>query len=625
MKKLNYLIALVFTAGLFVGCEEDSTYRDAFTGPNVTYFELENSVFFVDNTNPMHKLKLVTTEAPTSDVTIDISIAESSEAVGGFTLPASSVTIAAGTYSAEFVVQGVFRDATEAGSDLVLEISLDQPLGSNSTHTITIYKKCESCIIFPAMLLVKGDVHDIGKNIVGVVLGCNNYEIIDLGVMVPPEKIIQTALDEQVDIIGLSGLITPSLDEMVFLAKELERVHSQIPLLIGGATTSRAHTAVKIDPHYSHSVVHVNDASRAVNVVGSLLQQNQQQDYKQQIKADYENFRIGFEKRKTAKAYVSLQTARENKFVIDWQAQPAVVPEQLGIQQIDHQDLSTLVDFIDWTPFFRSWDLHGRYPQILNDEVVGQEAQSLFDDAQSLLKQIIDGNWLQAKAVFGLFPANATPTDDIEVYADESRNAPIARFITLRQQAERASGKPYHALSDFVAPKGNPDYVGAFCVTAGFGTQELAAEFEAQNDDYNSIMVKALADRLAEAFAEYLHREIRVRHWGYAPDEDLDNEALIKEAYKGIRPAPGYPACPDHLEKNTIWSLLQVEERIGVSLTESLAMWPAASVSGYYFGRPEARYFGLGKIDKDQLNDYSQRKNITLEEATQWLHPNLND
>jgi len=405
----------------------------------------------------------------------------------------------------------------------------------------------------------------------------------------------------------------------------LERVHSQIPLLIGGATTSRAHTAVKIDPHYSHSVVHVNDASRAVNVVGSLLQQDQQQDYKQQIKADYENFRIGFEKRKTAKAYVSLQTAREHKFVIDWQAQPAVVPEQLGIQQIDHQDLSTLVDFIDWTPFFRSWDLHGRYPQILKDEVVGQEAQSLFDDAQSLLKQIIDGNWLQAKAVFGLFPANATPTDDIEVYADESRNAPIARFITLRQQAERASGKPYHALSDFVAPKGNPDYVGAFCVTAGFGTQELAAEFEAQNDDYNSIMVKALADRLAEAFAEYLHREIRVRHWGYAPDEDLDNEALIKEAYKGIRPAPGYPACPDHLEKNTIWSLLQVEERIGVSLTESLAMWPAASVSGYYFGRPEARYFGLGKIDKDQLNDYSQRKNITLEEATQWLHPNLND
>ncbi|MGB0260135.1 MAG: methionine synthase [Flavobacteriaceae bacterium] len=472
---------------------------------------------------------------------------------------------------------------------------------------------------------VKGDVHDIGKNIVGVVLGCNNYEIIDLGVMVPPEKIIQIAIDEKVDIIGLSGLITPSLDEMVFLAKELERVNSHVPLLIGGATTSRAHTAVKIDPQYSHSVVHVNDASRAVNVVGSLLQQDQQQDYKQQIKSDYENFRIGFEKRKTAKEYVSLQTARENKFSIDWQAQPAVVPEQLGIQQIDHQDLSVLVDFIDWTPFFRSWDLHGRYPQILNDKVVGQEAQSLFDDAQSLLKQIIDGNWLQAKAVFGLFPANATLTDDIEVYADESRNTPIARFITLRQQAKRASGKPYHALSDFIAPKSTPDYVGAFCVTAGFGTQELAAEFEAQNDDYNSIMVKALADRLAEAFAEYLHREVRIRHWGYAPDEDLDNEALIKEAYKGIRPAPGYPACPDHLEKNTLWSLLQVEKRIGVSLTESLAMWPAASVSGYYFGRPEARYFGLGKIDKDQLKDYSQRKNITLEEATQWLHPNLND
>jgi 5-methyltetrahydrofolate--homocysteine methyltransferase len=472
---------------------------------------------------------------------------------------------------------------------------------------------------------VKGDVHDIGKNIVGVVLGCNNYEIIDLGVMVPPEKIIQTALDEQVDIIGLSGLITPSLDEMVFLAKELERVNSDIPLLIGGATTSRAHTAVKIDPQYAHTVVHVNDASRAVNVVGSLLQQDQQQDYKQQIKTDYENFRVGFEKRKTSKEYVSLQTARENKFVIDWQTHPAVVPEQLGIQQIDHQDLSVLVDFIDWTPFFRSWDLHGRYPQILEDKVVGQEAQSLFEDAQSLLKQIIDGQWLQAKAVFGLFPANATPTDDIEVYDDESRQNPIARFVTLRQQAKRASDKPYHALSDFVAPHGIPDYIGAFCVTAGFGTKDLAEEFEAQNDDYNSIMVKALADRLAEAYAEYLHREIRVRHWGYAPNEDLNNEALIKEAYKGIRPAPGYPACPDHLEKNVIWSLLQVEERIGVSLTESLAMWPAASISGYYFAHPEARYFGLGKIEKDQLQEYTQRRNITLEEATQWLHPNLND
>jgi len=472
---------------------------------------------------------------------------------------------------------------------------------------------------------VKGDVHDIGKNIVGVVLGCNNYEIIDLGVMVPPEKIIQTALDEQVDIIGLSGLITPSLDEMVFLAKELERTNSDIPLLIGGATTSRAHTAVKIDPQYTHTVVHVNDASRAVNVVGSLLQQDQNKTYKEQIKTDYENFRVGFEKRKTSKEYVSLQTARENKFDIDWQAHPAVVPEQLGIQQTDHQDLSVLVEFIDWTPFFRSWDLHGRYPQILEDKVVGQEAQSLFEDAQSLLKQIIDGQWLQAKAVFGLFPANATATDDIEVYDDESRQNPIARFVTLRQQAKRASDKPYHALSDFVAPHGFPDYIGAFCVTAGFGTKELAEEFEAQNDDYNSIMVKALADRLAEAYAEYLHREIRVRHWGYAPNEDLNNEALIKEAYKGIRPAPGYPACPDHLEKNVIWSLLQVEERIGVSLTESLAMWPAASISGYYFARPEARYFGLGKIEKDQLQEYTQRRKITLEQATQWLHPNLND
>lgn len=472
---------------------------------------------------------------------------------------------------------------------------------------------------------VKGDVHDIGKNIVGVVLGCNNYEIIDLGVMVPPEKIIQTAIEKQVDIIGLSGLITPSLDEMVYVAQELERTNSSVPLLIGGATTSRAHTAVKIDPAYNHSVVHVNDASRAVTVVSQLLQKDQESVYRQSVKDDYATFRKNFQKRKDSKTYIPLLDAREQKFKVDWDSNPPVKPKQLGVQVIDQQDLSVLVDYIDWSPFFRTWDLHGKYPDILNDQVVGEQAKSLFEDAQLLLQQIIDGNWLTAKAVFGLFPANSNTADEIEIYADENRKEPVHKFISLRQQGKKAKGKPYFALADFVAPKGTDDYVGCFCVTSGFGSDALAKRFEDNNDMYNNIMVKALADRLAEAFAEYLHKKVRIEHWGYQPDEQFSNESLIQEKYCGIRPAPGYPACPDHLEKNTIWDLLDVSNAIGVTLTESLAMWPAASVSGYYFAHPEARYFGLGKMEKDQLIDYGQRRNIGLDEAEKWLRPNLNE
>jgi len=472
------------------------------------------------------------------------------------------------------------------------------------------------------MATVKGDVHDIGKNIVSVVLGCNNYEIIDLGVMVPPERIIETALKEQVDAIGLSGLITPSLDEMVYLVKELNKTAHNIPVMIGGATTSRAHTAVKIAPQYDHTVVHVNDASRAVTVVGNLLQPQTKAKYKADIKEEYDDFRVRFQQRSDHKTYVALAEARAKKLQIDFAAQPPIPPNQLGIQHFN-QDLGALVDYIDWTPFFRSWDLHGRYPDILTDDVVGTEATQLFEDAKAMLQQIIDGKLLQAKAVFGLFEANSNSQDDIEV----THNNKAYHFRTLRQQLLKSKGKPYRALSDYIAPKHQniQDYMGCFCVTAGFGTAELAKDFEARNDDYNSIMVKALADRLAEAFAEYLHKKVRTKHWGYQPSESLTNEELIKESYSGIRPAPGYPACPDHLEKETIWGLLQVKERINVELTESLAMWPAASVSGYYFAHPEASYFGLGKITKEQVQDYATRKNITIEKAIQWLQPNLKE
>ena len=475
------------------------------------------------------------------------------------------------------------------------------------------------------MATVKGDVHDIGKNIVGVVLACNNYEIIDLGVMVPPEKIIETAIKEQVDIIGLSGLITPSLDEMIYIAQELKRQTLDIPLLIGGATTSKAHTAVKIAPELDSSVVHVNDASRAVTVAGSLLNRETSGDYKKRIQEEYSVFRAKFLDRQETKEHIDLKTARARKLKLDWENFSPFTPNKTGIQRIENQNLDALVPYIDWSPFFRSWDLHGHYPAILNDAIVGEQATDLFADAQVILSEILDKKLLTAKAVFGLFPANTVADDDIEVYSSEARDKVAVKFLTLRQQLKKREGKTNAALADFVAPKasGKADYIGAFCVTAGFGTTELAQQYEDANDDYNAIMVKALADRLAEAYAEYLHEQVRRKHWGYAAEERLDNEALIKESYKGIRPAPGYPACPDHLEKQTIWKLLNVEEEIGVSLTESLAMWPAASVSGYYFAHPEAHYFGVGKITQDQVESFAQRKNIAVEEAKKWLRPNL--
>ncbi|UII76856.1 methionine synthase [Flagellimonas sp. HMM57] len=481
------------------------------------------------------------------------------------------------------------------------------------------------------MATVKGDVHDIGKNIVSVVLACNNYEIVDLGVMVPPEKIINAAIEHNVDVIGLSGLITPSLDEMVFLAKEMERQNFEVPLLIGGATTSKAHTAVKIDPQYSNTVVHVNDASRAVTVVGDLLQKETSDGYKNGIKLDYEEFRDKFLSRTKKKEYKTIEAARANKFQIDWSSAEIVKPNRLGVQIIEDLELEKLLDFIDWTPFFRSWDLHGKYPDILTDKVVGEQATELFADAQIMLKKVLAEKQLKAKAVFGLFEANTANHDDIEVlcspHEGEMSEGQRGIFRTLRQQLQRREGVPDYALADFIAPKesGKQDYIGCFCVTTGFGTAELAAQYEKNLDDYSSIMIKAIADRLAEAFAEYLHREVRTKHWGYAVNETLSNEDLIEEKYWGIRPAPGYPACPDHLEKLTIWKLLKVEENIGVKLTESLAMWPAASVSGYYFGNPEAKYFGLGKIKEDQVADFAQRKGIKLEKAKKWLAPNLVD
>ena len=472
------------------------------------------------------------------------------------------------------------------------------------------------------MATVKGDVHDIGKNIVSVVLGCNNYEIVDLGVMVPPEKIIETAIKEQVDIIGLSGLITPSLDEMVYVSKEMEKTELSIPLMIGGATTSKAHAAVKIAPHYSHTVIHVNDASRAVTVVGDLLKKDNQQ-LLSDLRTSYDVFREQFLSRTKQKEYISIEEARSKKYKIQWDQTSIIKPKKLGIQVIQDFDITKLEEFIDWSPFFRSWDLHGKYPNILTDEVVGSQATELFKDAQELLQRIFLEKLLGAKAIFGLFPANMINDDDIEIY-DENGNTQQT-FLTLRQQLKKRAKVPNIALSDFIAPKssGQIDYMGCFCVSTGFGTKALAEAFEADNDDYNSIMIKALADRLAEAFAEYLHKEVRINHWGYAADEDLSNTDLIKETYKGIRPAPGYPACPDHLEKQTIWKLLDVKKQIGVELTESLAMWPAASVSGYYFGNAEAKYFGLGKITEDQLIDYSKRRTISIEDARKWLNPNL--
>ena len=475
------------------------------------------------------------------------------------------------------------------------------------------------------MATVKGDVHDIGKNIVSVVLGCNNYEIIDLGVMVAPEKIIEAAIEHNVDIIGLSGLITPSLDEMVYLAKELERLNVKIPIMIGGATTSRAHTAVKIAPQYSSTVVHVNDASRAVTVAGNLLNDDTKQKYTSEIRSEYDELREGYLNRSRDKNFLTIEQARANKLKLDWENFTPVKPNFIGTKTIE-VDLDVLVTYIDWTPFFRTWELFGKYPAILTDEVVGEQATSVFADAQEMLKVILKEKKLSAKGIYGIFPANQINDDDILVQPIINNQQPLA-FLTLRQQSQKTAGAPNIALADFIAPKdsGKTDYIGAFCVTTGFGVDEWATEFETKLDDYNSIMVKALADRLAEAFAEYLHEKVRKDIWGYASDEVLSPDDLIEEKYNGIRPAPGYPACPDHLEKPTIWKLLNVEQEIGVKLTESMAMWPASSVSGYYFGNPESKYFGLGKIKEDQVIDYSKRRNISTEVATKWLNPNIAD
>ncbi|MFK7049322.1 Methionine synthase [Flavobacterium columnare] len=621
------------------------------------------------------------------------------------------------------------------------------------------------------MATVKGDVHDIGKNIVSVVLACNNFEIIDLGVMVPPEKIIETAVKEKVDIIGLSGLITPSLDEMVYLAKELDKLNIKIPVMIGGATTSRAHTAVKIAPEYQSTVVHVNDASRAVTVASNLLQEEVKSDFAKSLREEYNTLREGYLNRSREKNFLSIEEARKNKFLIDWDAYEPVKPNFIGTKIVE-VELSELVSYIDWTPFFQSWELYGKYPAILTDEVVGEQASNLFLDAQNMLEKIISEKWFIAKGILGIFPANTVNDDDIEVSplapkgetpnvvskqfwetanpvlyeelkvrAKEMRNQPTdaenmlwkvlsnkgidnfkfrrqhiigqyivdfvcleknlivevdgaihnlqeqiehdklrtewleskgfevirftnkevltnlfetiekirqrlsvklvvtpllrqfasARvgtsglFLTLRQQSVKTAGAPNIALADFIAPKetGKQDYIGCFCVTTGFGVDEKAKEYETNLDDYNSILVKALGDRLAEAFAEYLHERVRKEIWGYASEENLTNEELIKESYKGIRPAPGYPACPDHLEKPVIWKLLDVENQIGVKLTESMAMWPASSVSGYYFANPQSKYFGLGKIKPDQVADYAKRRGISIEEATKWLAPNI--
>ncbi len=470
---------------------------------------------------------------------------------------------------------------------------------------------------------VKGDVHDIGKNIVGVVLACNNYEVIDLGVMVPCEKILAKAKEERVDMIGLSGLITPSLEEMAYNATEMTRQGFDVPLLIGGATTSKAHTAVKIAPGYPEPVVHVTDASLAVNVVRQLLSKDEKPGFVEKVRQQQEQSREAYEGKKTLKKLLPLEEARNRRTLIDWHTSERATPGFLGTRVIDDQPLSDLVPVSDWSPFFHTWELKGKYPKIFEDPVVGTKAKELFDDAQGLLKEILDNRLLTAKAVYGLFPANSAG-DDIEVYKDESRSEILATFHTLRQQLEKPEGDANYALADFIAPKstGLPDYLGGFAVTTGIGLDALCGRFEQDHDDYNAIMAKALADRLAEAFAEWLHREVR-KSWGYGKEENLSTEDLIRERYRGIRPAPGYPACPDHTEKQILFDLLEVEACTGIHLTETFAMLPAASVSGWYFAHPQAKYFAVGKIDHDQVKDYATRKQMDVADVERWLSPNL--
>ncbi len=476
------------------------------------------------------------------------------------------------------------------------------------------------------MATVKGDVHDIGKNIVGVVLQCNNFEVIDLGVMVPSARILETARAENVDMIGLSGLITPSLDEMCYVAKEMKREGFEMPLLIGGATTSRIHTAVKIAVNYDGPLVYVTDASRAVGVASNLLAKPAGAAYAEAIRAEYAEARSKHARRDEDRAHLALAAARANKVPIDWATYQPPRPLVPGVSVFDDYDLAELATRLDWQPFFQAWELTGRFPAILDDPVVGQAARSVFEDAQAMLASIIGEKWLTARGVVGLWPANSIGDDDVEVFVDEDRQGVRAVIHTLRQQMARdRRPRPNLALADFIAPKagGAADWIGGFAVTTGHGVEEIAKEFERDHDDYRSIMVKAMADRLAEAFAERIHERVRKELWGYAPDEALDNEALINEAYRGIRPAPGYPSCPDHTEKRTLFDLLAAEDNAGIALTESFAMVPGASVSGFYFSHPESRYFGLGRVHRDQIADYARRKAMPLAEVERWLSPNL--
>jgi 5-methyltetrahydrofolate--homocysteine methyltransferase len=476
------------------------------------------------------------------------------------------------------------------------------------------------------MATVKGDVHDIGKNIVTVVLQCNNFEVVNMGVMIPCEQILQTAREHNADVIGLSGLITPSLEEMAHVAKEMERQGFKIPLLIGGATTSRVHTAVKIEPNYpSGTVVYVTDASRAVGVCSNLLSDTLRDGYVAELKADYAKAREQHEGKKGKAAHVSLQEARAHGLKTDWKKYAPPKPKLLGVHKLVNYPLEALADYIDWSPFFQAWELSGRYPKILQDEVVGEEARKLFADAQAMLKKIIEEKWLTANAVFGLFPANSVNADDIEIYADDTRNKIAMTWHNLRQQTKKPDDIPNYCLADYIAPKetGAKDYIGAFAVTTGIGIERHIERFERNNDDYNAILLKALADRLAEAFAEHLHLRVRREFWGYAADEGLDNEDLIAEKYRGIRPAPGYPACPDHAEKGALFELLLAPQNAGITLTESYAMLPTAAVSGFYFSHPQAQYFATGKVDRDQVADYAKRKGISMEEAERWLAPVL--
>jgi len=474
------------------------------------------------------------------------------------------------------------------------------------------------------MATVKGDVHDIGKNIVGVVLRCNNFEVIDLGVMVPAQKILETAIAEKADMIGLSGLITPSLEEMSQVAREMQRQNFHIPLLIGGATTSRAHTALKIEPHYKAGTVWVKDASRAVGVAQSLVTKELVEDFLAKVRADYADVRERHRNRGPGKQLVPLAKARAQRFRCDWASYQPPQPNQPGVTVFDDYDLGAIRPYIDWTPFFQAWELAGHYPAILTDEVVGPQASELFRDAQAMLDKIITEKWLTARAVIGLWPA-ANIDDDVEVYADTARTERLTTLLSLRQQADKPIERPNLCLADFIAPKefDKPDWIGGFAVTAGIGIEEHLARFQADYDDYSSIILKALADRLAEAFAEHMHERVRREFWGFVPDESLDNDSLIAEKYRGIRPAPGYPACPDHTEKTTLFALLDVTRNTGIELTEGFSMYPAAAVSGWYYSHPDSQYFVVGRLSKEQVEDYAKRKGWTLVEAERWLASNL--